>query len=119
MSCGVGHRHGLDPELPWLWHRPVATAPIGPPAWEPPYAVGVALKRQEKLVSLASERSSGHFKGHLVHFVSSHRVPPHSAAWTFIHTKELIFPVSTSGKVTLSQVPCQAFYTYHLILFSQ
>ena len=22
----------------WLWHRPVATAPIGPLAWEPPYA---------------------------------------------------------------------------------
>ena len=26
----------------------MATAPIGPLAWEPPYAMGVALKRQEK-----------------------------------------------------------------------
>ena len=26
----------------WLWHRPVATAPIQPLAWEPPYAAGVA-----------------------------------------------------------------------------
>ena len=46
MSCGVGHRRGLDPRL--LWHRPVATFPIRPLAWEPPYAVGVALKRKKK-----------------------------------------------------------------------
>ena len=48
MSCDVGHRHGLDPALLWLWHRPAAAAPIGPLAWEPPYAVSVALKRQKK-----------------------------------------------------------------------
>ena len=45
MSCGAGHRRGLDLALLWLWRRPVATAPIGPLAWEPPYASGVALKR--------------------------------------------------------------------------
>ena len=28
MSCGVVHRHGLNPELLWLWCRPVATAMI-------------------------------------------------------------------------------------------
>ena len=48
MSCDVGHRHGLDPALLWLWHRPAAAAPIGPLAWEPPYAASVALKRQKK-----------------------------------------------------------------------
>ena len=42
MSCDVGCRRGLDPELLWLWHRPLATAPIGPLAWEPPYAAGAA-----------------------------------------------------------------------------
>ena len=42
MSCTVGHRGGSDPELLWLWRRPVATAPIGPLAWEPPYAAGAA-----------------------------------------------------------------------------
>ena len=26
----------------WLWRRPVATAPIQPLAWEPPYAAGSA-----------------------------------------------------------------------------
>ena len=45
--CLVG-RQGSDPALLWLWHRPVATAPFGPLAWEPPYAVGMALKRQKK-----------------------------------------------------------------------
>ena len=48
MSCGVGRRRGLDLMLLWFWRRPVATAPVGPLAWEPPYAVGAALKRQKK-----------------------------------------------------------------------
>ena len=48
MSCGGGCRHGFDPALLWLWRRPAATALIQPIAWEPPYAVGVALKRQKK-----------------------------------------------------------------------
>ena len=47
MSCGVGRRFGLDPTLLWLWWRPVATVPIRPLAWEPPYASGAALKRQK------------------------------------------------------------------------
>jgi len=38
-------RCGSDPELLWLWQRPAATAPIGPLAWEPPYAAGVALEK--------------------------------------------------------------------------
>ena len=48
MSCGVGQRLSLDLALLWLWHRPEATALIRPLAWEPPYAVGAALKRQKK-----------------------------------------------------------------------
>ena len=49
MSCGVGRRRGSDPTLLWLWRRPVATAPIQPLAWEPPYAVGKALKIKNKI----------------------------------------------------------------------
>ena len=45
MSRGIGGRRILDLALLWLWCRPVATAPIRPLAWEPPYAVGAALKR--------------------------------------------------------------------------
>ena len=48
MSCGVGHRHGLDPMLLWLQCRLAATAPIRPLAWELPYAKGVALKKRRK-----------------------------------------------------------------------
>ena len=47
MSCDVGHRFSLDLALLWLWHRPAAVAPIRPLAWKPPYAMGVALKRQK------------------------------------------------------------------------
>ena len=54
MNCGEGHRHGSDPVWLWLWCRPVATAPIQPPAWEFPYAVGAsppppAKKRHGKI----------------------------------------------------------------------
>ena len=48
MSCGVGHRLGLDPGWLWLWRRPAATAPIRPLASEPPYAVGVALEKAKR-----------------------------------------------------------------------
>ena len=48
MSCDVAHRCGLDAVLLWLWRRLAATAPIGILAWEPPYAMGVALKKQKK-----------------------------------------------------------------------
>ena len=34
MSCGVGHRHSLDPALVWLWCKPAAAAPIRPLAWK-------------------------------------------------------------------------------------
>ena len=48
MSYGVGRRHGSDPALLWLWHRPAATALFRPLVWEPPYATSVALKRPKK-----------------------------------------------------------------------
>ena len=46
MSCGVGHRYGLDLALLWPW--PAAVAPMRPLTWEPPYAAGMALKRKKK-----------------------------------------------------------------------
>ena len=48
MSCGVGRRRSSDLALLWLWRRLAAVALFGPLAWEPPYAMGVALKRQKK-----------------------------------------------------------------------
>ena len=48
VSCGAGCRRGSDPALLWLWRRRVATAPIGPLAWEPPYAAGAAQEIAKK-----------------------------------------------------------------------
>ena len=47
MSCGVGHRHGLDPTLLWLWCGLAAIALIQPLAWEPPWPY---KKQKEKKV---------------------------------------------------------------------
>ena len=46
MSCGVGHRHGLDLALLWLGYRLTPAGPIRPLAWELPHAMGAALKRK-------------------------------------------------------------------------
>ena len=48
MSRDVGYRRDSDPALLWLLCRPVATVPIRPLAWEPPYAAGVALEKEKK-----------------------------------------------------------------------
>ena len=47
VSCGAGCRHSSDPAWLWLWlwRRPAVRSPTGPLAWEPPSAVGVALKK--------------------------------------------------------------------------
>ena len=59
MSCGVGHRCGLDSALLlWLWHRQVAAAPIQLLAWELPYAAGAALKSKKRKAS-PGQRQSG------------------------------------------------------------
>ena len=39
---------GLDPVLLWLGLVLAAVAPVGPLAWELPYAMGVALKKKKK-----------------------------------------------------------------------
>ena len=56
MSSGVGCRRGSDPALLRLWRRPVATAPIQPLAWEPPYAAGAALEKAKRQKKRKKER---------------------------------------------------------------
>ena len=66
MSCGVGHSRSLDPALLWLWHRPAATAPIRPLAWELPCAAGAAqemAKRQKKKKKKEEESKVGKMTG--------------------------------------------------------
>ena len=48
MSYGIGHIHGLDPMLLWLWRKLVAAALIRPLAWEFPYTTGVVVNKQAK-----------------------------------------------------------------------
>ena len=45
MSYGVGCGCSLDPAL--LWYRLADTSLIRHLAWEPPYATGLALKKQK------------------------------------------------------------------------
>ena len=61
MSCNVGHRHGSDPVLLWLWHRPAAAVQTGPLAQELPYAAGAAIKKERK-----EERKEGRKEGRKV-----------------------------------------------------
>ena len=52
----------------WLWRRLVATAQIRPLAWEPPYAMGVALekaKRQKKKRKKKEKKQEDGSKGWL------------------------------------------------------
>ena len=48
MSFGVGHRRGLDPMLLWLWCRSAALPLNLPIAWDLPYAMSMALKKEKK-----------------------------------------------------------------------
>ena len=48
VPCSVGHTHGMDQALLWLWCRSAAAAPIQLLAWEPPYAAGVVLEKRKK-----------------------------------------------------------------------
>ena len=58
-SCIVGRRLSSSLALLRLWSRPVATAPIQPLAWEPPYATGRALKRQSINQSIKQTKETG------------------------------------------------------------
>ena len=84
MSCGLGRRRGSNPALLWLWGRPAAAAPIRPLAWEPPYAVGVALKSKKKK-KIFFCKGKGSLKGLLIPFRSS---------------AKLCFPVASSYFIT-------------------
>ena len=52
LSFSVGHRHGSDVALLWLWHKPAAATLIHPLAQELPYAVGTEKKKKKQTNSL-------------------------------------------------------------------
>ena len=61
MSCGVGHRRGLD--LVWLWLWLAAVVLVHPPAGEPQY--DMALKKKKK-TKKKKKKVWKFCKGHLV-----------------------------------------------------
>ena len=63
MTCGVGCRHGSDPVLLWLWHRPAAVSLIRLLAWEPLYVADAALKKKRNKVT-------NHYRSHPWNFLS-------------------------------------------------
>ena len=79
VSCSIGHRHGSDLTLLWLWCRLVAVAPIQPLAWEPPFAACAALKskKKKKKISAAPSylRSKGPLAATSLLFLSSSTAP--------------------------------------------
>ena len=52
VSCGVGHRRGLDIVLMWLWCRLAAVALNGRLAWEPFSGAALKKKQQKQKVGL-------------------------------------------------------------------
>ena len=69
-----------DPELLWLLCRPAATAPIGPLAWEPPYATSVDLKRQQNKTNKNNIISNKTYRHHVLLIGFTEKSPP-SLQW--------------------------------------
>ena len=77
MSCGVGHRHGSNLALLWLWCGPAAVAPIQPLAWEPHKKKQKVIQRNESSFSIHPISISGYFpfpflfvKTHIFSYIS-------------------------------------------------
>ena len=65
MSCGVGRKHGLDPELLWLWRRPAATAPIRPPSLRTSICRGSGPTKGKKTKKKKKKKEDCNLKSHL------------------------------------------------------
>ena len=80
MSCGVVHRHGLDPTLLWLWWRLAAIALIGPLAWESPYTESMALKIKKEVGGVKKEDTVHTCNGILLSH-KKNKIMPFAATW--------------------------------------
>ena len=69
VTCGVGCRCNSDLTLLWLWYRPAPAAPIGPLAWELPYAASATLKSKQ-----ANKQTKNHNKMYLPLPVTVHHL---------------------------------------------
>ena len=99
LSCGVGCRCTSDPALLWLWHRPAATAPIRPLAWEPPYAEGAALemaKKKKKSLETTFLLMEFHLSLLLVSLILYRRFEYHQIFIKHMFSKVVIISTTTS-----------------------
>ena len=90
--------------LLWLWCWPVASAPIEPLVWEPPYAVGVALemaqkKRKEKKKEIL-QISRGVSYSHSAHLPLSHVTVLAEIRLCYFHSILMINPVMLSQNIS-------------------
>ena len=69
MSYSVGCRCGSDSTLLWLWCSYSSYSSNSPSSWEPPHAVGVALKRQ-KTKKIKNKTDNFNFKEVTSEFLS-------------------------------------------------
>ena len=135
MSCALGYRCGSDPALLWLWHRPVATAPIRPLAWEPPYATGGAQEKQKdkkkkkkKLLWCSRRLSTSYW----LHTILSSLLLSFSLPFFFLSFDQRYFPTKIlkvfvvhcrdhmphGGRINLRLIYDEAIYDEHtLVIF--
>ena len=115
MSCGVGPRHGLDPVLVWLWCRPAAAAPTQPLAWEPPYAMGVALKwkKKLKLKKRIVTVSSHHVSDPQIHLMICKKVFLFSFFFFFFFCYYRTAPVAYGGSQATGRIGAIAASLHH------
>ena len=83
----------------WLWWRSAARAPIQPLAWEPPYAAGVALKRQK--MKIKNKKWKKKFLGGLYTFRSNllHVTLYLMSIMSFLLALLLVFYIQPGGDV--------------------
>ena len=72
-----------DPALLWLWYRLATIAPIRPLAWEPPYTVGVALKKAKpKNPKNKTKQNKKPNPGDLSHYSEAGVLVQHEGMWS-------------------------------------
>ena len=95
----MGRRRGSDLALLWLWCRLAAAALIGPLAWEPPYAAGVALKSPPPKKKNVFAHHTPSLRCHVARTLES---DPRNLIWLVPQNRELLSQGSRKRQVFIS-----------------
>ena len=99
----------------WLWRRLVATGPIRPLAWEPPYATGEALEKAKR-PKKKREREREKRKSHEV-ILHRHLNSSYSPREPWSHSVTGYATLVTFSVVCRSKVFTKVFVFFCLFLF--